>query len=123
MFHQDAEFSSHFRVKNRDGVLILDVHGPEIRQPEPALELGADIRKLVDQEKPRGILVDLGRVRYMCSTGFGALLEAFRTADAAGCRLKVCGLHPDVAVGANILGLGRVIETFADERSALQNFT
>jgi|SRR6516225_9929032 anti-anti-sigma factor len=123
MFDHDDTFSPHFRLRHRDGIAIAELHGPEIRHPGPAIEMGTDLRRLVADQKPKGLLVDLARVLYLCSSGFGALLETSRKAQAAGTRMTICGIHPDVAVGANILGLGRLIDTYGDESDALASYS
>jgi anti-anti-sigma factor len=66
--------------------------------------------------------MDLTDVRYLSSTGFAVLLGLSEKMKAAGGVLKICGLNPDVAVGANIIGLGRLVETYADASTAVESF-
>lgn len=118
----NEDVSTHFRYRHKGQIAVIEVVGPEIRQPEPAMELGADLARFLQQERPKGVLVELGRVRYLCSTAFAVLIDAARKAAADGVPLKICGLHPDVEVGAKILGLSRLIETYDNEHAALSSF-
>src|SRR5262249_53786205 len=114
--------SPYFSAKQRGGVLVVFAHGPEIRHPEPASEFGADLLKLVEKHGHKAILIDLTKMRYLSSTRFTVLLRTADNIQAAGGRLKICGLHPDVAIGANIIGLGRLVDIFPDEDEALASF-
>lgn len=114
--------SPYFETSLRGDVVVAYVDAPEIRHPTPAQEFGADAYALLDRDGHRKILLDLTPVRYMSSTGFAVLVNlAKRIADAGGA-IKICNMHPDVQVGANIIGLGRVVETYASESEALQSF-
>jgi anti-anti-sigma factor len=118
----NSDFSTHFRMRHKGQIAIVELIGPEIRQPEPAIELGGDLVRLLEEDRPKGVLVEMGRVRYLCSSAFAVLIEGCRKAAAIGIPFKLSGIHPDVEVGAKILGLGRLIETYEDERAALASF-
>jgi anti-anti-sigma factor len=117
-----SDFSRHFRLKTHGSVTHLEVEGTDLRHPEQAMDLGEDLRRLLEEEHPRAILVDLGRVHYLCSTAFAVLLDFSNKAKAAGVPLKLCSLDPSVQIGANIIGLNRVIEIYDDAQTALESF-
>lgn len=114
--------SPYFETILHDDVVIARVDVPEIRHPTPAQEFGADAFALLERDGHKKILLDLGPVRYMSSTGFAVLVNLAKRIRDAGGKLKICNIHPDVEVGANIIGLGRIVETYADESEALQSF-
>ena len=111
----------HIRVELDGGVAIARVLSREVRHPEPAQELGAEVASLVDRGYPR-ILLNFADNRYLCSTAFAALLTAARKAQAAGGQVRISDMDPDVLVGAQIIGLGRLIPIHATEREALAAF-
>ncbi len=117
------EGSPYFDVAEDNGVAILYVFGPEIRHPTPAAECCADALKLVTDEGCKQLLLNLGEVKYMSSTGFGSLMSLSKKVSEAGGVMKLCNLHPDVEVGANIIGLGRVMEIFPTEQAAVDSFS
>lgn len=114
--------SPYFETALRGDVVVAYLDVPEIRHPTPAQEFGADVYALVDRDGHRKILLDLSPVRYMSSTGFAVLVNLGKRVSEAGGTLKICNMHPDVQVGANIIGLGRIIETYADESEALRSY-
>jgi stage II sporulation protein AA (anti-sigma F factor antagonist) len=114
--------SPYFRAKQSGDVAVARVDGPEIRHPTPASELSADVFKLVDPGGIRKVLLNMREVRYLSSTAFASLLNLSRRVQGAGGILKICELHPDVQVGANIIGLGRIIDTYGSESEALESF-
>jgi anti-anti-sigma factor len=46
--------------------------------------------------RPRGLIVDLGEVGYMDSSGLATLVEAMRTAKRAGTRMVLCAMNDKV---------------------------
>jgi anti-anti-sigma factor len=103
-------------------VAIVRAFGPELRQPHHAQQFGADLAALGTQDGYKKVLLDLGHVKYMSSTGFATLLGAHQRMKEAGARLALCNIHPDVAVGANIIGLGRMIDTYPTEAAGIASF-
>ena len=103
-------------------VAVARAFGPELRHPSHAQQFGADLAALSTVDGYKKVLLDLQHVKYMSSTGFATLLGAHQKMKAAGARLAVCNLHPDVAIGANIIGLGRVIDTYSSESEGVASF-
>jgi anti-sigma B factor antagonist len=50
------------------------------------------------------------------------LLNVVKTVTAAGGSLKLCGMDPEVRIGADIIGLGRFVAILPDESAALDAF-
>jgi anti-sigma B factor antagonist len=119
---RSADSSSHLDLQMHGGVAVATVVTPEIRHPAPAQELGAELSALVDRDRLTRIVLDLSPVRYLSSTGFAALLGFAKKVGAAQGQLKIAGMQPDVQVGANIIGLGRLVEIYPDVASALDSF-
>jgi anti-anti-sigma factor len=114
--------SAHFDLETIDGVAIVYVTSPEIRHPGPAQELGSELAALLDRDRLTQIIIDLSDTRYLSSTGFAVLLSFAKKVGAAKGELKLSGLQPDVMVGANIIGLGRIVEIHPNVDSALASF-
>jgi len=67
-------------------------------------------------------LLSLRHTKYMSSTAFATLLEFWKQVTADGGQVKICGMDPDVRVGADIIGLGHCIPIYEDQRTALAAF-
>lgn len=114
--------SSYFEVGDESDVTVLDMIGPEIRHPGPAAEMAAEALRLIEQEATTKMLVNLSKVEYMSSTGFATLINLAKKAKELGCDVRLCAIHPDAQVGANIIGLARLVPTYASEEEGLASF-
>ncbi len=103
-------------------VLVVEVRSRQIRHPSAAVEFGDELRDLLKREPARKVLLDFTHNDYLSSTSFATLMNLAKEISATGGVLKISSLHPDVLRGANIIGLGRVVEIYQDELSALDAF-
>jgi anti-sigma B factor antagonist len=74
------------------------------------------------QEWARRLLVNFRRVTYVSSTGFAALFKLLSRARAEGREVKLCGMETRVRLGAEIIGLEKLVEIHDDEAAALRTF-
>ena len=108
-----------FDVHPVNGVTVLRVRVPMIRQPQAAQDFGAEVRVAVQSHHPRALLVDLAEVEYLSSTGFAVLLSLAKSITESGAAMALCGLQEDVARGSSILGLQRFVGIYESEGQAL----
>lgn len=113
---------THFDTRGVGGLTVARITSEEIRHPHEAAELSQQLADLVARDGVRDLLINFDRNRYLGSSAFAVLIGLAQKLGAAGGRLKVCALDPSVQIGANIIGLGRLVEIFDDERSALDSF-
>jgi len=112
----------HLRLSMVDDVVLVEIMTKELIGPEHAEELGNELWKVTGQEWAKRMLVDFQRVRYLSSTGFAVLFKLVTQAKAAGRQVKFCNMHPDVRIGADIVGLGKLVEIHESQNSALEAF-
>lgn len=117
-----SEKYEFFDLHQDNGVAVLRMQVRELRHPQAAQQFGAEVRTALQSSGQKNVVVDMQPVEYVGSTAFATLLNLAKQINADGGKLKICDLHPDVSVGANILGLGKAIEIFDDRRSAVQSF-
>lgn len=67
------------------------------------------------------ILVQLENVRFIDSSGLGALLSGFKNAEARSGRLSLVNLQPQVLSMFELTRLNRVFEIYPDLEQALEN--
>ena len=108
-----------FRTVN--GVTILMLRG-KITIDHRSQELRESVRKLLSSGT-RSILLDLGRVNYVDSTGVEAIIASFTSAAKVQGSLKLLNLTPKVHHLLSITRLLSVLEVFDDEREALESFS
>src|SRR5262245_4396634 len=113
----------HLRLSMAEGdVVHVEVMTQDLMGPEHAQELGAELAMVLGQDWAKRLLVDFRRTRYLSSTGFAMLFKLVSQAKQSGHQVKFCNMDPDVRVGADILGLGRLVEIHDSENSALRSF-
>jgi anti-sigma B factor antagonist len=114
----DHEFEIQTRKKGE--VTILDLTGSLTVGPnEQALK--QTVSDLTSQKDNR-IVVNLGNVEFMDSSGIGALVKSYTTITQSGGKLKL--LHPNKLIRQTlkITGLMGIFEVFEDEAAALASF-
>ncbi len=103
-----------------DGVTILDLNG-RITLGEGSVQLRDSVRGLISKGQ-KGILLNLGDVNYIDSSGLGELVSAFTTAKNQGADVKLLGLTKKVKDVLQLTKLYTVFDIYNDEASAIASF-
>ena len=103
-----------------DGIVILDLSG-RITLGEGSVQLRDAIRDLVAQGQ-KNILLNLGDVNYIDSSGIGELVSAFTTVKNQGGQLKLLNLTKKVHDLLQFTKLYTVFDIKDDEASAVGSF-
>lgn len=64
------------------------------------------------------LVLDLGMVEFVDSSGLGALLSSYRSAVQSGGRLVLCGLRPQVRALFTLTKMNKVLQDYDDSDSA-----
>ena len=104
-----------------DGVTILDLSG-RITLGEGSVVLRDAVRDLL-AKGDKNILLNLGDVSYIDSSGIGELVSAFTSVKNAGGELKLLNLTKKVQDLLQITKLYTVFDVKDDETSAVGSFT
>ena len=103
-----------------DGVTIMDLSG-RITLGEGSVVLRDQIRELLGKGEKK-ILLNLGDVTYIDSSGIGELVSAFTTVRNQGGELKLLNLTKKVHDLLQITKLYTVFDVKDDEASAIKAF-
>jgi anti-sigma B factor antagonist len=111
------------KASNRqvDGVTVVDMSG-RITLGEGSVVLRDTIRDLVGKGQKK-ILLNLGDVTYIDSSGIGELVSAFTAVRREGGELKLLNLTKKVHDLLQITKLYTVFDIKDDEAAAIQSFT
>jgi anti-sigma B factor antagonist len=101
-------------------VTILDLAGA-VRIGEGSITLRNAIRGLVEEGKKK-ILLNLGGVNYMDSTGIGELIANYATVSRQGGQLKLLNLTDKIQNLLVITKLLTVFDVYESEAEALNSF-
>jgi anti-sigma B factor antagonist len=104
-----------------DGVTIVDLSG-RITLGEGSVILRDTVRELMGKGNKK-ILLNLGDVNYIDSSGIGELVSAFTTVRNQGGELKLLNLTKKVHDLLQITKLYTVFDVKDDETTAVKSFT
>ena len=104
-----------------DGVTIVDLSG-RITLGEGSVILRDTVRELMAKGNKK-ILLNLGDVNYIDSSGIGELVSAFTTVRNQGGELKLLNLTKKVHDLLQITKLYTVFDVKDDETTAVKSFT
>jgi anti-sigma B factor antagonist len=102
------------------GVSVLDLSG-RITLGEGSVQLREAIRGLIGSGK-KIILLNLGNVNYIDSSGLGELVSAFTTAKNQQAEVKLLNLTKKVHDLLQLTKLYTVFDIYDDEASAIASF-
>ena len=103
-----------------DGVTVLGLSG-RITLGEGSVQLRDAIRDLIGKGQ-KSILLDLGDVNYIDSSGLGELVSAYTTARNQGATLKLLKLTKKVHDLLQLTKLYTVFDIYDDEATAIGFF-
>lgn len=107
-------------TRQLDGVTILDLSG-RITLGEGSVQLRDAIRDLISKGVKQ-ILLNLGDVNYIDSSGLGELVSAFTTAKNQNADVKLLSLTKKVKDVLQVTKLYTVFDIYDDEASAIASF-
>ena len=102
-------------------VTILDMSG-KVTIGEGSVALRNTIRRLIGEGK-KSLILNLGDVGYIDSSGIGELVSSFSTVNKEGGSLKLLNLTQKIQDLLAITKLLTVFDTFDEEGEALASFS
>lgn len=101
-------------------VTVLDLAG-RITLGEGSSTMRDSLKELITKGQKK-LLLNLGEVTYIDSSGIGELVSGFTTVTNQGGQLKLLGLNKRVKDLLQVTKLYTVFETFEDEAEAVRSF-
>ncbi|MBI4466400.1 MAG: STAS domain-containing protein [Acidobacteria bacterium] len=103
------------------GVTVVDLSG-RLTLGDASAQLRETLRELLNQGQKK-IVLNLGQVGYIDSSGLGELVSGFTTVKNQGGQLKLANLTQKVNDLLTITKLYTVFEVHNDETAAVQSFS
>jgi len=103
-----------------DGVTVVDLSG-RITLGEGSSTLRETVRDLISKGQ-KSILLNLGDVTYIDSSGIGELVSSFTSVSNQGGKLKLLNLQKKVHDLLQITKLYTVFEVHTDEAAAVRSY-
>jgi anti-sigma B factor antagonist len=117
LFMTDSSFS--IKIREAGAVVLMDVSGRLTSLETEALR--DSISRLL-KEGRKDIVLNLGGLQYLDSSGVGELARAYVTVVKQSGQMKVIGLSSRIEEVLKITQLYQVFPEFPDEEAALKSF-
>ncbi len=117
-----ADNYQEIRVSTLEDVVLIEIVCADVQGPDRATRFSAAMCSVAAEDSPQPILLDMRCCSYLSSMGYSALFKLVKQAKERGRRVKFCNMHPDVKVGADIVGLYHVVELYDSREAALAAF-
>jgi anti-sigma B factor antagonist len=114
--------SLSLETRQVDGVIIVGLSGRLTLGDDSSGKLRRAVRDLLDEDNKR-ILLDLGQVSYIDSSGLGELVSSYSSAASKGGTIKLLNLQQKVQDLLQITKLYTVFEVSNNEAEAILSFT
>ena len=106
-------------VEQTGKVSVITVPG-EVLDASNAKEFKQDVMKLFEEHTH--VVFDMSQVRFVDSSGLGAILSCLRQLNSAGGDLKLCGLTRPVRALFELVRMHRIFEIFNDRDEAVRAY-
>ena len=107
------------RIEKLEHVIIAHLEGQTL-DASNAKNLKSEITPLISANAR--LILDLGSLKFVDSSGLGALLSCLRQLNAVGGDLKLYGLNKPVRALFELVRMHRVFEIFNTQEEALRSY-
>ena len=110
----------NIHTEERNSVVLMEVQEERLDAHNSG-DLKSQMLSLFEDGKSH-LVIDLRDVRFVDSSGLGALVSGYKNASARNGNLKLCGLQPQVKSMFELTRLHRVFEIYPTADEALATF-
>jgi anti-anti-sigma factor len=112
----------HIRMSRVKDVVIVEIISKDLQGPDAARALGAELNLVAAQDWAKQLLLNFQKINYLSSTGFAVLFKLTLSFKEKGGEIKLCNLDPGIRLGAEIVGLDKLVNIYDTEAQALASF-
>lgn len=109
-----------FKINERYNCVVIEFSGNVMGGPD-AVSLNENLHKLIEQDK-KNVVVDLGSVKFMNSSGLGMLIGALTTMRNAGGDLRIAAATDKIESLLIITKLITVFQNFKTLDEAVKSY-
>ena len=103
-----------------NGVVIVNFVDKKLLGEGNIQTIGEELFSLADG--PRKVVLNFSNVEYMSDAFLGKLITFHKSLNAAGGKLRLCNIHPQINEIFTITKLNKLFDIHKDEQSALTGF-
>lgn len=109
-------------VEDIGEVTVVNFVDRKILDEQNIQKIGEDLFSLVDDQGRMKILLNFGNVEYLSSAALGKFITLNKKVQAAGGKLILCNIDPQIYEVFQITRLDRLFNIQKEEQAALQAF-
>ena len=109
-------------VEDIGDVTVVNFTDKKILDEQNIQTIGEQLFRLVDDLGRTKLLLNFGNVEYLSSAALGKLITLNRKVNAAGGKLILCNIAPNIYEVFEITKLNKVFSIQKDEQGGLQAF-
>jgi anti-sigma B factor antagonist len=106
-------------VENFGAVTIATLHGDEL-DASNVQDFKRDVAPVLAEN--RNVILDLSHLRFIDSSGLGAMLSCLRQLNATGAELKLCGMAKAVRAVFELVRMHRIFDIYDTREQAVSAF-
>ena len=109
-------------VEDIGDVTVVNFTDKKILDEQNIAVIGEQLFSLVDELGRKKILLNFGNVEYLSSAALGKFVALHKKVSAAGGRLILCNIDPQIYEVFEITKLNKLLNIQKEEQTALQAF-
>jgi anti-sigma B factor antagonist len=120
-WEQATMSTSLFTVQPIEKFTVIEFQTASMMDPVELEQMGTELRRLVDEEDRRRLILDFERVQYMSSQALGLIMELRKKLAALPhSRLVLCSVCPPLEKLLKITGLNKMLTVKATQKEAVK---
>jgi anti-sigma B factor antagonist len=109
------------KIEKKKNIDIVNFHNIDRISAINCDSIKTELNQLFDKSNEK-IIVNFDNIEFVDSTGFGALLSVFKTAQNKGGEIKLCNLRPEVVKLFKLLHLDNVFDIHSNINNCINAF-
>jgi anti-sigma B factor antagonist len=110
----------NYNVNEKYDCVVIELNGKVMGGPD-AVDFRDTLKELIDEGK-KNVVLDLGNVSFMNSSGLGILIGGLTTMRNAGGDLRICNAMEKIESMLMVSQLNRVFELYSTLEEAVESF-
>lgn len=109
-----------YNINEKYDCVVIELNGKVMGGPD-ALDFRDTLKELIEEDKTN-VVVDLGNVKFMNSSGLGILIGGLTTMRNAGGDLRICNPMERIQSMLMVSQLNRVFKNYSTLEEAVESF-
>jgi anti-sigma B factor antagonist len=109
-------------VEDIGDITVVNFIDKKILDEQNIQVIGDQLFRLVEELGRQKLLLNFGNVEYLSSAALGKLITLHKKVNAAGGKLILCNIDPQIREVFEITKLNKIFTIHKEEQSALQAF-